>query len=338
MKTTENLKKADEKMESKKEIIEHRYDDRILKLIKMKFAGFKYKLFSKEYKAEFVADEVNAPLPVYDDVECVKNGRYIRCQREGKDEFYSWFVPAKEKNKPLLVVLPGYEARLRSCPDVSDKYSMIFISPLGYSPPRGLDISKAPGNSTWPVLPNTLFGFAGGYSDWIMDAITVIKFIEDENLADADKLIFSGTSQGGAMALILASYYGSERCVAVCADLPFLIGYSTHKLNDVIYSFPPPPQIRFRPSEAKKRLSLVDPEWHVSRLDMPVLITSSDIDDECPEKDISNLYERIPETTTKTYIKYSGRAHGYSSEFFADMMNFLDRIEEDEYFDKSKNT
>lgn len=315
-------------MTFRKEITEHRYDARILQLIKMRFAGFDYKLHSKDYTAEFI-DDIRPPVPIYDDVECSRNGRYIKCQREGKSEFYSWFVPAKEKGKPLLVVLPGYDARLRSYPDVSDKYNMIFISPLGYSTPRGLDITKERNCSTWPVLLNTLCGFECGYNDWLMDAITAIKFIDDENLADTDKLIFAGTSQGGAMALILASYYGSNRCIATCADLPFLIGYSTHRLNDVIYSFPPPLEIRFRVSEAKKRLSLVDPEWHVSRLKMPVLITSSDIDEDCPEKDIANLFERIPQTTTKTYIRYIGRPHGYSGEFFADMMKFLENIEED---------
>ncbi len=323
-------------MESNKVKIEHRYDERIPQLIKLRFASFEYRLHTKGYKAEFI-DGFSVPIPIYDDIECAENGRYIRCRKEGKDEFFSWFVPAKERNMPLLVVLPGYDARLRCYPDVSDKYNMLFISPLGYSTPYGSDINKACGRSTWPVLYNTLCGFEGGYSDWLTDAITVIKFIEDEKLADTEKLIFSGTSQGGAMALILASFYGKDRCLAACADLPFLIGYSTRRLNDVIYEFPPPPEIRFRPSEARKRLSLVDPEWHVSRLKMPVLITSSDFDEDCPEKDITDLYHQIPETTTKTYIKYKGRPHGYSGEFFKDMTEFLDKTKEDDCFDKSKN-
>lgn len=127
--------------------------------------------------------------------------------------------------------------------------NMLLISSLGYSTPHGLDIGKAYGNGiTWPMLYNTVCGFKGGYSDWLVNALTVIKFIEDENLADTNKLIFAGTSNGGAMALILASYYGN-RCLGVCAYLPFLIGHSTRRLNDVIYNFPPPSDIRFRPSE-----------------------------------------------------------------------------------------
>ena len=100
--------------------------------------------------------------------------------------------------------------------------------------------------------------------------MTVIKFIEDKNLADTDKLIFAGTSHGGGMAMVLASYYGKERCMAVCADLPYLIGFSTNRFFDLLYEYSPPIDIRFRASEAKKRLSLVDPEWHASRLKMPV--------------------------------------------------------------------
>lgn len=314
-----------------KTIIEHRYDDRIPKLIKIRFAGFNHKLHSEEYKAEFL-DASTAPPPLYDDIECSKSGKYIRCKRENKDEFYSWFVPAKKENMPLLVIIPGYEAQLKSYPDMSDKFNLLFISPLGYSTPEGINLDKV-FRGTWPVLYNTLCGLEGGYSDWLMDAITVIRFIEDETLADADKLIFAGTSNGGAMSLVLASYYG-DRCLAACADLPFLIGYSTHRLNDVIYEFPPPPDIRFRPSEAKKRLSLVDPDWHASRLKMPVLITSSDIDEDCPEKDINNLFYQI-QSTRKTYIKYHNRPHGYSSEFFVDMMNFLDKIKEEGYFEKA---
>lgn len=317
-------------MKTEKVIIEHRYDKRIPSLIKMRFASFKYRLHNDEYKAEFL-DGLKPPPPLYDDIECVKDGRYIKCQRDGKDEFYSWFVPAKEDNMPLLVVIPGYESRLKSYPDVSDKYNMLFISPLGYSTPFMLNYGKAYGN-TWPTIYNTLCGFEGGYSDWLMDAITVIKFIEEERLSDTNSLIFAGSSNGGAMSLILASYYGKDRCLAACADLPFLIGYSTHRLNDVIYEFPPPPDIRFRPSEAKKRMALADPEWHVERLKMPVLITSSDIDEDCPEEDIENLYDMIPDTTPKTYIKYNGRPHGYSSEFFKDMMSFLGEMKEVGYF------
>lgn len=324
-------------MKYKKEIVEHKYDNRIHTLIKMRFASFKYRLHNDDYKAEFL-DGLKPPLPLYDDVECSENGRYIKCQRLEADAFYSWFVPAKEKDMPLLVVIPGYEARLRTYPDVSDKFNLLFISPLGYSTPHGFDISKALNYGTvWPLIRNTLCGFKGEYSNWIMDAITVIRFIEDENLADTDKLIFAGTSNGGAMSLVLANYFG-DRCLAACADLPFLIGYSTHRLNDVIYEFPPPPEIRFRPSEAKKRFSLVDPDWHASRLKMPVLITSSDIDEDCPETDITALFHKIPETTTKTYIKYIGRPHGYSSEFFNDMMSFLDKIKGDGCFGKSENS
>ncbi len=319
-------------MKYKKEIIECQPDKRIHTLIKMRFAGFKYRLYNDDYKAEFL-DGMKPPLPVYDDMECIKDGRYIKCQREGKDFFYSWFVPAKEENLPLLVVLPGYEARLRTYPDVSDKFNLLFISPLGYSTPYGLDTSKALScGSTWPVIYNTLCGFKDGYSDWLMDALTVIRFIEDENIADTDKLVFAGTSNGGAMALVLASYFGEDRCLAACADLPFLIGYSTRRLNDVIYNFPPPPDIRFRPSEAKKRISLVDPDCHAPRLKMPVLLTSSDIDEECPEKDINALFYKIPETTFKRYIKYVGRPHGYSSDFFADMIGFLDKIRDNGCF------
>lgn len=316
-------------------ITEHRFDDRILKLIKIRFAGFNYRLHSKEYKAEFL-DGLTAPPPLYDDIECSKNGRYIKCQREDKDAFYNWFVPAKKENMPLLVVIPGYESKLKSYPDVSDKFNLLFISPLGYSTPEGINLNKV-FRGTWPVLYNTLCGFDGGYKDWLTDALTVIKFIEDEKLADTDKIVFAGTSNGGATALVLASYYG-ERCLATCADLPFLIGYSTHRLNDVIYEFPPPPDIRFRPSEAKKRMALADPDWHASRLKMPVLITSSDIDEDCPEADITALFHKIPETTTKTYIKYIGRPHGYSSEFFADMMSFLDTMNENGCFEKNNES
>lgn len=305
-------------------------DVRIPKLIRLRFAGFRYKLCNDSYEAEFL-DGLKAPPPLFDDIECAENGIYIRCKRNGKEPFYSWFVPAKEKNKPLLTVIPGYEAQLKSYPDVSERFNLLFISPLGYSTPYGPSRGKAY-KATWPVLYNTLCGFENGYPDWIMDAITVIKFIGDEKLADTDKLIFSGTSQGGAMSLILANFYGRERCMAACADLPFFIGYSTRKLNNVIYEFPPPPDIRFRPSEARKRLSLVDPEWHKNRLDMPLLITASDTDEDCPLREIVEFFDSLPSTTSRVYLRYEGRPHGYSSVFFKDMMEFFDEMKEDGCF------
>lgn len=312
-------------MKENKITVDTSYNKQIQSHIKLSFAGFSYKLHTKEYKAEFLKN-LPAPSPLYDDIDCVENGSYIRCKREDRnEEFYSWFVPAKEEKMPLLIVFPGYDAKLRSYPDVSDKYNLLLISPLGYSTPYGINTNISCHRNTWPVLYNTLCGFEGGYKDWIMDALTVIKFIEDENLADTDKLIFAGTSQGGAMALIFASYFG-RKCIATCADLPFLIGYSTYRLNDVIYEFPPPPEICFKASEAARRLAIVDPERHVSRLTMPVLITSSNIDEDCPENDITALYRQMPETTRKKHVKYSERTHGYSSAFFKDMMKFLDEL------------
>ncbi len=305
-------------------------DKRITSLIKICFESFRYRLREGKYEAEFL-DGLEPPPPIYDDIECAKNGRYIKCQREEKDPFYSWFVPAKEKNKPLLTVIPGYEAQLRSYPDVSDRFNLLFISPLGYSTPYGFNRKKAYGK-TWPVLYNTICGFEDGYYDWIADAITVIDFIGRERLADTDKLIFSGTSQGGAMSLILASFYGSERCMAACADLPFLLGCSTRKLNSYIYEFPPPPDIRFRPSEAKKRLSIVDPEWHKDRLHMPLLVTASDIDRDCPLGEIVGFFDSLPSTTSRVYLRYDGRPHGYSSIFFKDMLEFFDEMKEDGFF------
>lgn len=307
------------------------FDYRIPRLIKIRFAESDCRLCSDKYEAEFL-DGLPAPPPLYDDIECIKNGRYIKCRRNASEPFYSWFVPAKDDGMPLMVVIPGYEAQLKSYPDVSDKYNLLFISPLGYSTPGGINYDKVFNGGTFPVLYNTLCGFENSYKDWLLDALTVIKFIEDKNLADTDKLIFAGTSHGGGMAMVLASYYGKERCMAVCADLPYLIGFSTNRFFDLLYEYSPPIDIRFRASEAKKRLSLVDPEWHASRLKMPVLITSSDIDEDCPEEDIENLYDMIPDTTPKTYIKYNGRPHGYSSEFFKDMMSFLGEMKEVGYF------
>ena len=80
-----------------------------------------------------------------------KGFRYVRFRPAGMCEFYGYWQPALSGPAPLLVHVPGYGAEISAHPDlVAAGYSVLHISPLGYSTPNGADETKKRGG-VWPA-------------------------------------------------------------------------------------------------------------------------------------------------------------------------------------------
>lgn len=274
---------------------------------------------SEHYRVETLAG--NAPPPLYKDIPCCNCGQYIRIESEnGIRPFYSWYVPAKKKNSPLLVFIPGADGALRSLPQMED-YHVVFVSPLGYGTPNGIDSSlKVKG--TWPVLHDTVLDGKETYHHFAKDALLVVRWFVDEK-KNPKKVIFAGCSQGGGIALLLAAILPRQYCIAVCADEPLFIGFSSLQVHDVLAAVADNPYIPISLSYAVDRLQFLDSLEFSIRLTMPVFICSGERDQQCPAYLNKMLFDAIPQNPNNKILCVPGRSHGYSSLFHNAMLQFL---------------
>lgn len=260
------------------------------------------------------------PKPAYPELPIPDAGSYIRFS----GEYYGWFVPAKRQNVPLMVILPGYEASLKQMPDLQERFHTLFLSPLGYGTPWGPNEEKRR-KGTWPVFFDTVLGTGEEtYNTWIIQVINAIRWIQDQT--ESRGLVFVGTSQGGGMALVLGSLF-SDETLAVCADEPWLVGFSTEeRIHDVIEFCTPSPELTVNREEVELRLRAIDPLCHAERLTMPVLLTAGEKDLQCPPKYIKRLFEMLPANEHNRYVTFPNREHGYHRCFFDAMTDFLETI------------
>lgn len=273
--------------------------------------------FSKEEISGEMVKTEERPETIYPDVK-YPEGFYIKIQRTGHSAFYSWFVPAKQEGRPLIVMMPGYHAFIYQMPDVSEKYNFLFASPLGYVTPQGRDYSKFE-HGVRPVMYNTIHGREDGYEQWVLDVLAAVKWVDGEYGLDGVPVITAGTSQGGGMSLVLGSIM-KPRTAAICADEPWLIGFSGERIEGIVNQNCYGMEI-VRMSQVEKNLFPFDPVRHTERLTMPVLVTASDADNDCPAVYIEKMFANIPEP--KRLVKYTNRPHGYDISFFNKMLDFL---------------
>ena len=266
-----------------------------------------------------------APRPLYRDLPCSPDAYTLKLKRQsGLRSFCLRVLPGERENLPLLIISPGYEGTLRDIPaETAKSFTSIFLSPLGYGREDGGQADELREYGVWPVLAHTVHGEPENYTDWLMDAACGIEWARKNTPADADKLVFAGCSQGGAMSILLGTIYRSS-CMAVCADEPFLVGCSGVRLHDFIETVVRDPYQIVRMSQAERNLAAIDPILYAPLLEgVPVLICSGSEDRQCPEAYNERLFQNLPEGKFNRYVVHKGRVHGYSSLFHDTMMQFL---------------
>ena len=230
--------------------------------------------------------------------------------KHSKSEFYARCWENENHSDYLMISLPCYGSEWNDMTDyISEDYDILQISPLGYNTSEGFNITKMK-NQTWPVLYDTLTepDANKGYTEWFFDVIVAIETMRKDN----QKLIFIGTSQGGAAVLIMSSIYND--ITACCtSEMPFLIGFSDYAYNDVRYGVSSRSGRFVYDFIAKEKLYLIDPRNHTDRIKCPVLLVSGEKDSICPKEGIDNLYNDLK--TIKEYIDIKDAEHGYTDEF-----------------------
>lgn len=227
------------------------------------------------------------------------------------DKFYGRYK--NNNSSVLLVFLPSYDAEWR---DISAYYNLncdiLQLSPLGYNTPTGFNNEKK-FHGAWPVLYDTVTktDFFTGYNNWFLEVIIAVKAFLKEN----QSLVFVGTSQGGAAALVLSSIF-NDKTAFCAAEMPFLIGFSDKKyktLREVAANGLGDPNLIIHDFYAQERLFCVDPVNHTERIKCRTLICAGENDTICPACDIFDFYNKL--TCEKEYSLFPHQSHGYTDEF-----------------------
>jgi cephalosporin-C deacetylase-like acetyl esterase len=240
--------------------------------------------------------------------------QYVRFSPASMCDFYGYWQPARSCPAPLLIHVPGYGAEMSAHPDlVAAGYSVLHISPLGYSTPSGADESKQR-DGIWPVLPDTILsGGEKGYKEWLADCAMAVGWALSQSETIDNRISFFGTSQGGGGALLLASLFHARGVRCVAADVPFLTDFRSASDRGAYSLFTNSLSLANNKQAAWRAAGLIDTLSHVHRLDLPVLLTAGGSDETCPAHTIETLFGRLPGTRSYTCLKDVG--HRYTSEF-----------------------
>lgn len=233
-------------------------------------------------------------------VRHVDNQKYVRMipplSHNGGRAFYLLWQPSPlVREAPLLLHLPGYGAGFSLFPDLqSAGYHVLHLSPLGYVTPEGR-ATELQRDGVWPVMAETVESFGQrGYREMLQEAFWAISWAMQQPRVHPTALGLFGTSQGGGLALLLASILRERFSCVVAAHLPFLTDFANapdggsyqiakRKLSESTDA-----------ARAARALTFLDTLSHAHRLSMPVLLTAGGQDRLCPVGGIRKLYEKLP--------------------------------------------
>lgn len=261
-------------------------------------------------------EKINPFEPYIWNFQSVGENFYVKFTTKKLDVFYSYFQPSINKKAPLLVHLPGYGGEMSMHPELSERYNVLHINPLGYTSPKGKDKNKMTLNGVGEVFVNTALKLSGGYDDFFTCAVIAIEWAKKQASVLSDRISFFGTSQGGGSALILASIYSTQKCVcSVASDQPFLTNFKDANYRGA-YSIGQEKLSKLSKEDYVKAFEQVDTINHVYRLNqIPVLLTSGGKDDTCPKDTVVSLFEKL--NGTKSYTCFNDLTHGYNRQFIS---------------------
>lgn len=201
-------------------------------------------------------------------------------------------VRGGEAPRPLraIVTVPGYGGLQQGVmlDECQRGYAILQVYPRSQGPSADLWKIDGPDKLTWRLSSPEGAYYQGAYSD----VIRGVDYLVSRSDIDRDRMAIAGTSQGGGIALAVASL--DARLKAVVAILPFLCdmrrgsrveGSLVKKLLD---------QYGINDEAHLRSLDYFDPLQLVSALRAPALVTSGGRDTTCPADTIHAVFDRIP--------------------------------------------
>jgi cephalosporin-C deacetylase len=217
----------------------------------------------------------------------------------------------KPARMPAVVTAPGYEGSQQGVmlAECQRGYAILQVWPRPV--PAGTD------KLTWRTASPQGAYYQFAYAD----VVRAIDYLSARAGIDPDRIAIAGTSQGGGIALAVASL--DSRVKAVVAHVPFLCdmraaartrGSLVGRLLD---------QAGRNNEEALRTLDYFDPLNLVPRLRSPALVSSGGKDLTCPSPGIRAVFDRIP--SVKSLFQDPELIHTTSAPFYDMMWSWIDR-------------
>jgi len=221
-----------------------------------------------------------------------------------------WYCLPRQRAEPLpaQVFYPGYISE----PTLAKQPAKQGYATFGAAP-RGKLRSNSQVNPGYPGLlaHNIIDRNSYAYKGFYVDAWRVIDFLQSRPEIDSKRIGIRGSSQGGALTLLVAAMRPDEIAVA-SAGAPYLAGvidaigltntYPYREINDYLSQHP------------ESHAAIVD-TWSyydchnlVDRIRCPIIVNIGLQDNVCPPETGYEVFKRIG-TTDKQLYPYDGHAH-----------------------------
>ena len=220
---------------------------------------------------------------------------------------------------PAIGTVPGYGENQQGLmlDECQRGYAILQVFPRSQGPSRELWKIDGPDKLTWHVDKPEGAYYQGAYAD----VIRGVDYLISRGDIDASRIAIAGTSQGGGIALAVASL--DPRLKAVAAHVPFLCdmrlaarteGALVKKLLD---------DAHVNDDAHLRTLDHFDPLQLASILKVPTLMSSGGLDTVCPAATIRNVFDRVP--GVKVLLHDPALPHTTSETFYSLTWLWLDR-------------
>ena len=220
-----------------------------------------------------------------------------------------WYCLPRQRSGPLpaLVTYPGYIAE----PALPKNLAAQGYAAFGAAP-RGKLRSHRQFNPGYPglLVHNIVDRHTYSYRGFYVDAWRIIDFLESRPEVDAHRIGVTGSSQGGALTLVVAAM--RPQVAAAAAGAPYLTGmvdairlthsYPYEEINEYL---------RLHPDEedrVRETLAYFDCINFADRIRCPIIVNIGLQDNVCPAPTGRAVFGRIGSEQKKLYA-YDGHAH-----------------------------
>jgi cephalosporin-C deacetylase len=219
---------------------------------------------------------------------------------------------------PAIITTPGYGGSQQGImlDECQRGYAILQVFPRSQGPSAELWKISGPEKLTWKLEKPDGAYYQGAYSD----VIRGIDYLLSRDDIDSERIAIAGTSQGGGIALAVASLDGRIR--AVVAHVPFLCDVRRAARTDGSLIRKLLDSAEMNDEHHLRVLEHFDPLQLASGLKVPVLISAGGKDAVCPAETIRSVFDRIP--GVKSLFHDPELAHTSSERFYAMTWNWLE--------------
>lgn len=220
---------------------------------------------------------------------------------------------------PAIVSVPGYGGFQQALmlDECQRGYAILQVFPRSQG--HSAELWKIDGSDklTWHLDNPEGYYYQLAYAD-ILRGIDYLLTRKD---IDPQRIAIAGTSQGGGIALAVASL--DRRLKAVTAHVPFLCDMRLAARTDGSLIKQLLDKANVNDDAHLRTLDFFDPLHLVSTLRAPTLISSGGRDLTCPATTIRNVFDRIP--AVKSLLHDPDLPHTTSASFYQMMWLWLER-------------